>query len=438
MNVDITVTGYGQGAIQDILGLEAYAKPGSFTSHNVTFGITATFQVTGSTWTRLRPLLEDLVSRRIPAVDATGTPLFSGKTQPMISYTMDWVPGDRPRVHRVGTLPLSIAVPADLTLYGTNLLAGTAATSIVQSWSAVYSYGFPGTPTYSAPRNALKFTSQTKGRVGNKISYSIKPEGSASVTTTMNAEGDVHIEIVPATGASDSAAIAAQVVANPLAFTFVDCVNLLAPDTAPIAPTATQIGGFGPSPGGLTPSSSGLIGRVYLLGGDGGGLAQLDVLPAGVTDPSNRLTLVATKAGNQQNFITFTLLVGQAGNSVTVTGTNIVVSRILPNPTITAVEAAIDGNAAASALVTASTVGVGATTLSGVSKSWLHSGGGETPTVQIAGAVASVVSQTDTQMVVRTTNGALVTAGAVAGEEATVQVQMNYGLVTAPIGALAA
>ena len=437
MNANITVVGYGQGAIQDILGLEAYAKPGSFTSQNVTFGVTATFQVTGSTWTRLRPLLEDLAARRIPAVDSTGTPLFTGKTQPMLSYSMDWIPGDRPRVHRVGVLPLSIAVPANLTLYGTNLLAGVAATSVIQSWSAVYSFGFPGTQTYATPRNAVLFTSVQKGRAGNKISYSIKAaSGAGSVTTTMNGDNDVHIEVVPAAGASDAAAIAAQVTGDALASTFVTCTNLLAPGTAPIAPTATQLAGFGPSPGGLTPSSSGLVDRVYLTGGDGGGLAQLDVLVSGSADPTNRLSLVATTAGNQQNFITFTLLVGQVGNSVTVTGTNIVVSRIAATPTIAAVQGALAGSAPASALVTATAVGAG--NLAGVTKSWLHSGSGETPVVQIAGAVATVVSQSDTQLVVSTTNPALVAAGATAGQEATVQVQMNYGLVTAPIGVLAA
>lgn len=433
-NVLITVTSYGNAALQDLLGLEAYARPGTWVSQSFSFGTTASFEVTGSTWTRLRPLLSILSQKRIPAMDPLGVPLSTGKMQPAITYSMDWVPGDRPRIHQVESVPISLAVPAPITLRGTNLLGGLAATSTLQAWSSAYTYGFPGTRTYTPPVDALRFTAVAKGPGGNLVSYAIKQDtGAGSVTVTIDGDGGAHIEIVPAAGASTSTAIAAQVAGSVPASRWISATVLSAGQ--PIAPTLTGVGGQGPSPGGLTPSSSGLTDRVYLSGGDGGGLAFLDIpVVAGVE--ANRLRVTSQKAGNQNNLITLTLVASSGAPGVTVSGNDITVAFAAATRTLANLVADINGSAPAAALVVASAVGAGS--LGSVSKSWLNCGGGETPVATIGGAVSVVTAQTDTSMVLTTTNGALVAAGVLAGEEANVQIQMNYGLVATSVGIISA
>jgi hypothetical protein len=432
-NARITVIPYCQSAIQDLLGLEAMAKPQMWSSSNFAFGVPVTFEVSGAVWTRLRYQLNALAQRRIPAMSPAGVPLNTGKTQPALTYSMEWVPGDRPRVHQVEGVPLSLAAPANLTLRGTNLLAGVAASKIIQTWSPNFTFGYPGTRTYVPAVDALRLDAVAKGPSGNLIGFSIEPaSGAGSVATTFNGDGQIYIKITPASGASNSTAIAAQVNGDPVASLFVTATALVA--SSPIAPTKSMIGGNGPSPGGLTPSQSGQIDRWYLEGGDGGGLAVLDV-PVTAGSLVNRLRLTSNKAGNDQNLITLTLVMnGVAG--VAVSGTNITVTRAGATETLANLVAAINGNVAAAALVTASAIGAGS--LGAMPKTWLYGGGGEPPVATVGGAVASIVSQTDTAMVIGTTNGALVAAGVAAGEEANVQIQMNYGLVTASIGVVAA
>ena len=122
-NVAITVTAYGNVVLSDLLGIEAYARPGSWISQSFSFGSVITFEVTGSVWSRLRPQLNSLANRRIPALDSNGLPLTTGKTMPAISYAMDWVPGDRPRIGRVAinTTLVDLSSGSTLTVTGTAL-----------------------------------------------------------------------------------------------------------------------------------------------------------------------------------------------------------------------------------------------------------------------------------------------------------------------------
>ncbi|NDC15132.1 MAG: hypothetical protein EBZ76_08140, partial [Synechococcaceae bacterium WB9_2_170] len=46
-NVAITVTAYGNSVLNDILGIEAYAKPGTWVSQSFSFGSVVTLVVTG-------------------------------------------------------------------------------------------------------------------------------------------------------------------------------------------------------------------------------------------------------------------------------------------------------------------------------------------------------------------------------------------------------
>jgi hypothetical protein len=560
-NVAITVTAYGNSVLNDLLGIEAYAKPGTWVSQSFSFGTTVTFEVPGNVWTRLRPLLSSLANRRIPALDSNGLPLASGKTMPALTYTMDWIPGDRPRIHRaligvaggsaavaatgrieavaggvltdgetftlsdgvntpttfefddnasvtpgnvaivfaapdtadivagaiatavngvVGTLDvtaavtgsvvtltnavagaagnvniinntvmditgmsggadastttsLSLASPGNITLAGTNLLAGVAASLTLQSWSAAYSYGNPGTRTFTQAVDALRITALAKGPVGNKIAVTIKaPALSGSVTSTLGDDGDIHIVVTPVTGAATATAIAAQI-NNVLAPSSVWVVATALVGSALISPTST-VSVNGISPGGLTASNSGQIGKVYLSGGDGGGLSRLDVpVVAGVQ--TNRLVLVSRRAGNNQNLITLRITVSSGvGTVATLSGSDITVACNGATETLANIETAI--NNLANGPVIASAVGSGS--LGALAKTWLHSGGGEAPAATVAGAPATVVSQSDSQMVLSVTSGALSTAGATVGQIGVVQLQMNYGLVNTDIGPLVA
>lgn len=563
-NAIITVTAYGNSAMSDLLGIEAYAKPGTWVSQNFSFGVTVSFQVTGGVWSRLRPQLNAMANRRIPAMDSNGVLLGTGKTQPALSYSMEWVPGDRPRIHRAligvaggtaavaatgriesvesdaltdgetfilndGVNPaitfefdddgsvvptptlvpinfvpaqsaatvatniaaaingvgatlaitaavsstvvnltndtagvagnvniinntvmdvvgmaggaaaatatnLSIAAPGDITLVGTNLLAGTRAASVLQTWSAAYSYGNPGTRTFTPAVDALRLEAAVTGPFGNKFCYTIEAaSGAGSVTTRLLDNDDIHVIVVPAAGLSNSTAIAAQIAADPLAGNLITATALV-PNSA-ISPTSTrQLPGV--SPGGVTPSSAGQVNRVYLEGGDGGGLGVL-MVPVVAGDLTNLLILESTRAGNDRNLITLTITINSgAPIATTVSGNNITVALQGATDTLANIATSINGTAAARALVEAQVQGAGS--LGALAKSWLYGGGGEPAVATVAGAVATIRAQSDGQMVVRTTNGALVAAAAAVGELATVQVQMNYGLVAADIGALVA
>ena len=561
-NVLVNVTAFGQTALQDLLGIEAAAKPGTWISQSLSFGVVASFEIPGSVWTRLRPQLNALANTRVPAMDSAGVGLGTGKTQPALIYSMEWVPGDRPRIHRTGTntvvpaiaatgqitavsgaalvngttftlddgdsaptvfefnsgggvgaghvpvaftaldtvatvalaiqaaingvggslsitaatpvgavialtndvagaagntssantsactvsdmaggvdtvttAQLSVSHPSDVTVYGTNLLGGYAASSTLQTWSGSYSYAMPGTRSFTRAVDALKIVANAKGPIGNKIAYSIEKEsGGGSVAVTMGADGEVYIKVTPAASSSNSTAIAAQINGAPAAAEFVTATALVA--SSRISPTTSpQLPGV--TPGGLTASSSGQITKVYLTGGDGGGVAILDVCStAGVV--TNRLRLTAVTGGNDRNQITMTLTLGTSNAISVVDRYNIVVSRAASTVSIATLVSVINGHAPARALVVASAVGTDSNLIAAFSKTWLYGGGGETPVATLAGAATSITSQSDTQMVLHTTAGALAAVSATAGQMADVQIQMNYGLVASNLGVLAA
>src|ERR1044071_7878125 len=120
----ITVTSNGNSTIQDLLGIEANSIP-QWVSQNFGRGLTTTFTVSGGVWDRIRPLLNKASNRRIIAVDSSGVPLGTGKKMPLLTYTADLIPGSRPMIHQLEGVPVSLAAPADITVQGTGLLAGT-------------------------------------------------------------------------------------------------------------------------------------------------------------------------------------------------------------------------------------------------------------------------------------------------------------------------
>lgn len=433
-NVAITVTANGNSVLNDLLGIEAYAKPGTWVSQSFSFGTVVTFEVPGNVWTRLRPQLNALANRRIPALDTAGLPLASGKTMPALSYSMDWIPGDRPRVGsvRINTTLVDLSSGSTLTVAGTNLLSGTAASLTLQTWSAAYSYGNPGTRTFTRAVDALRIDSKIKGPLGNKIAVSVeKPAASSDVAVTMGADGEIYIKVTPVTDFSTSTAIEALINGSSAANVWVLATALVA--GALISPTST-VSVNGISPGGLTASNAGQVGKVYLSGGDGGGLARLDV-PVVAGAPANRLVLVSNTAGNQQNLITLTITVNSGvATAATISGNDITVACEFATETLTNIRDAI--NTAVGEPVLASFVGSGASSLGALAKTWLYGGGGETPVATVGGKAAVITAQSDTAMTITVSSAALAVSPAVsAGDQLALQLQMNYGLVAAPLGA---
>ena len=437
--IRVTITAYAQGSIADDLGLEPQATGASWVSSPTGFGLTTTFVVTGATWTRLRPKLAQLSLRRIPAYNtSTGVPLGKGKTMPYMTYTVEWVPAGRPRIHQIEGGPLSLAAPANVTLRGTGFLGSTNAYAIIQQATTGYIDRLPGTRTVPRTVEVFRVTSVLAGPIGNRVSLTISPASGAGAVfvtpDTSTDEGGVNIRVVPAAGASNTTAIAAQINGDAVASTFITATATV----ASIALSPTIVNPLtGPVGGGNREMASVAVlkDKLRLSQGDGSAPASASFfVTAGAY--ANRLRVVSARAGNDRNIISLTVNMAQGSNTVVVTGTDIVVNRTGATETIANLVTAINGSAQAAALVTASAVGAGS--LGAQDKTWLEGGAGEPVIATIAGAPARVVSQTDTAIVLAVTNPDLVAAGVSVGEIAVIQLLMHYGLATATMGAVAA
>lgn len=413
----VTISTNGGVVLQDFLALEAYQPDALFTSVGADASQSITFVVAGTAWTQLRRELIKLSSRRIPIAGTTNT-------MPALTYTVSDYPGGRPRLALVsGTVGVGAGDSATqtMTLYGENLIAGVAASATVYTQTALPTYALPGTRSFSLPQAVLSVTALAKGPIGNKIAFKISAaSGAGSVTTTYTQDGEMLITVVPAAGSSDSTSIAAQINGDAVASLFVVAVALVA--SAPMGPTGAGSVGVGASGAGGVPV-------VQLEGGDGAGIAVLDV-PVTAGSLANRLRLTAVASGNQANMVTLTINASAGSNSVSVSGNDITVNRTAATAIGTLVTA-INANASARALVVASSVGSG--NLGTTAKTYLYGGSAETPVVKVGGAAASVTSHSDTQMALSFTKAALVTAGATAAEQAEITVGMNYGLLTAQV-----
>jgi hypothetical protein len=435
----ITLTSNGVVTVQDFLGLQAYLPEALFTSQGAKFGSTVVFDVPSTAWDNVRRVLSNLAQRRIPALDSLGVPLGTGKNMPLLTYQAEEIPGDRPRIHRVetpdnggGVVSVSLGGAAQrILLFGENLISGLQAQTVLQRVSAQPIYAYPGTQSFPDPVNGLLVKSVRKGPEGNLISLIIlAAAASSSVLTRILGDGSVEVTVTPLAGSSTSTAIAALVNGNTLASVFLSLTDLV-PGT-PIGPTASPQYGIGPS-------LSNLNKALFLEGGDGGGLAHLDIPSVGYTGFSSGtgfLRITAVKAGNDQNLIAVILNTSQGSNSVSVSGTTITVNRTEANPTMANVNTAINGNASAAALVASSVIG-SAGTLAGFAKTWLYGGAGETPVAKVAGAAASVTAHSDTEIDLSVTGAAVTAAGALATDDALIQIQHNYKLLAARIAVIA-
>lgn len=436
-NIRVTVTAYAPGGIQDELGIEAGAYEARWISSDVTPAATAVFVIPGSVWSRIRPKLNKLAQRRIPAYNlTTGVPLGAGRTMPLLTYTADWVPQGRPRVHQIEGAPLSLASPANLTLRGTGFLGATYATASI--WQTITGYArntVAGVRSVPRTVEVFRITSLIPGPAGNNIAVRIRqPASTGAVAFTRESDGTYMVTVTPLTGASNTTAIAAQINGDAVASLWVSATAVVA--SIALSPTLSASGtGTLASSRTNAPSGDPRRDAMRLTGGDGSAQARLSLV---VSSPSyaNRLYLLANKAGNDGNLITITLNMSQGSNTVSVSGNDITVNRTGATETLANLVTAINGNASAAALVTASAIGSGS--LGATAKTWLHSGAGEAVTVTVAGATARVVSQTDTALVIATTNANLVAAGVATGEIAVIQLSMHFGSIGVTLGAVTA
>lgn len=420
MKKRVTVVCNGEVALQDFLGLEALSPDAQFVSAKGSFGTTVSFNVAGTTWTTLRRQLIDLSQKRIPALDANGVVTNTGNTMPLLTYSVQDLPGGRPRLHQVeGGLNVGGAGAATqtITLRGENFISGTQAELLIEDAKAAYLGVMPGTASYQTRRAVLRLVAVAKGPRGNKIRMTIEPSAAgSSVVVTPAPDGDVTITVTPINGSSTSTAIAALINGDAVASTLVTATALVASVVLP--PTGQGAVGLGASAAGGKP-------YLYLTGGDGGGLATQELLVA--NSLANSLRIVADKAGVDGNLITISILGGQGADAVSVSGNDISVTRIAGTTAIGTLASAINANATAAALVTATAVGSGS--LGTVAKRWLYGGSAETPSVKIGGAPAVIKDQSDIAMTIEVLKADLITAGVAGGEEAVISLLTNYSVV---------
>ncbi len=384
----VTIVANGDVAIQDTSGLEAYNQSAQFLGAGVKGGSSVTFKVGEGQWDRIRPQLVELSQRRIPQ------PSAPGKTWPLMTYQVDFLPGSRPSIDQVeGTLSVGGGAQT-VTLRGTNFVGGTKAEYTILAGTT----------------RSLRFVAVMKGPAGENVTINLaKASGAGSVTTIIGKDGAVVINVIPAAGGPGANAIAAQIAASTPAATFVVATG----------------GGTG---------VVGVFNGIKMTGGDGNGHARI-MVPS--VPKTGWLHLVATKTGNDQNLITLTINAGAVGNTVVVTGTNIVVNRTSATPQITAVRDAIiadSGVGGAASLVIATLVGTDGT-LAGTTKTYANGGSGETPAITIGGGACTIVSVADTAIVLSVTGAQLTTAGVANGEQAVIVMRGNYGLVSAQLSA---
>ncbi len=412
---ELTVTSVGPWALKDIPGLPFNAA--NFQDLFVVGGSTAAgtvvYRVNDQQWASIRPQLAALAQRRQPVSGSTT------RTQPLLTYTLSRVPGGRPQLTQIeGSADVGpgALVSQTLVLRGTGFIAGVAATyTFYHVESRTTGVPTTGDVTYSAPLAVLRIDAVEKGPIGNLITLRILPAGSASVVVTPGIAGAVHIDVTPATGFSNATAIAAQLVASTEASAYVTPTALVV--NGPVAPT-------GSIPVGLVGASlSGLGVGQALGGGDGGGIAHLDLLVS-ATSVTNRLRIRADKPGVQGNNITITINANIGADSVVVTGNDIVVNLTAAVDTMANIKVLLDGSAAAAALVSCTVVGAGS--LGATAKTWFYGGAGETPTATVAGASASIRDLTDSSMSLVVTAAALVAASAALAEQAIVNVNLDY------------
>jgi len=411
--LDLTLIGYGNFSVADEIALETMAPEAQFRGQTLDQDINSVVvRMTEASWDRIRPRVRDMSQRRIPAVDANGAAV-PNVTRPAMEYSVVPVPARLPRLTQIEpTAPVSLVTDGVLTLRGVNLLGGMPAEYDVITQSGNTLPGMTGQRRFARGVRVLHLQAVPLGPVGNRIGVRFAAaSGAGSVSVKMKRDGEILIDVVPASGSDDATSVAAQIAASAAAL-FVTATAIVG--SAKVPPTNQD----------QSPLSAVQVIRqpyAMLHGGDGGGVAEVNFLVSG-TDPTNRLRIVAQKAGTPSNGIRVKLVMDQGSNSVSVSGKTITVNRTGSTETIANLVTAINGNASAAALVAASAVGSGSLD---DCDAYLYGGSGEEPVATVGGASAAITGHTDSAMVLSVTAAALGTAGVANLEDAVIQVVMG-------------
>lgn len=386
----ISLTAFGSTAIQDVLGLEAPNLYNQFVSQSPSEGQSMSFDVSDGQWERIRPQLDQLAGMRLPLVVSGIT---TGRTRPVLIYTVDPTPGSRPRIIGVDTATISLA-GGDQTknILGTGLIPGLAAKAVIGTGNG-----------------QLTFTAARKGPNGNLITINILAAlGGGSVSVVFGQDGVTVINVVPAAGGTSATAIRAQMNAAPLCALFV----------------TTAHGGTGANLVG--PTSNIKLGADATYGGSGCGTAWVDLACASAV---SKLRVEAKLPGNLGNNISVTILAAVGLGSVVVTGTNIVVTPAAAGIHSDDIRDQINAEPTAAVLVVASIAGA-ASVVPVTGQTFLCGGSGETPTVLIGGLrPKSLTSYSDTAIVCVVSGADYAAAGFVAGDAGMINLLTNYGTV---------
>ncbi len=384
----VTVTAYGSFSFSDFLGLEAQnvARGVPFISQNFVSGDVKTFDVTESQWNRLLPVLEKLSQRYALVLDPS-TGLSTNKYRAVMTYSVETIPGNRARVFGSnGSISLASATNA-VKIYGENLIRGYAAAGSTGSGTA-----------------KINFAAARKGPEGNNIVINIKAayaSGTVTTTTSQDMNGfKVVIDVVPASGSSNSNAIASQMNSS--------------------APCAFYVTATGNGTGAVNPVSG-----ITLSGGEGAATAHLVL----TNSFSERLIVQARKPGVSGSQISLVLSAASGGGSVSVSGNKITVVPAAASNTVTAVVSQINGNTAAAALVVAS--GTGTHAPGTLVQTYLHGGSGEDVVVKGGNVTGKITAHTDTEIDV-TVDGTAVT-NLVNGDQGLVNIVTGYGNLLVPV-----
>lgn len=398
--IELTITAFANIAISDELGLEAAAPDAAFRGDGINAGETHIYNLTTSTWDRVRPRAKALEQKRVPAIDASGA-VIPGATMPAATWSIVPTPSRNPRIHQIEEAPpVSLGSDSVLTVRGTGLLNGTSAIYEVLSQSGDVNPGFTGVRRFNAAQKVLRLTAVDVGPIGNLIGIRIlPPSGGGAVSVEMLPDGVVKITVMPAAAGPTATAVASQINGSAAA-AFITATALIG--SARVPPTQLGLVGVPQAPQVTSPTHK------PMYNGDGGGVARLDVLVSG-TDPTNRLRLLARRGGNGGNRIALILRMSQGANTVSVASNVITVNRTGATETLANLASAINGNASASALVAASAIGSGS--LGALTQRFLYGGGGSDFSATLGGAPVTITQHDDTTMVLQVSAAALVTAG---------------------------
>jgi hypothetical protein len=379
----ITITAYAGFNIQDIEGFDLQV-PGTTNSMSYKAGDVKSITVTERAYdARIQPQLDTLSMDRVRLVESN-VPVK--RTGPVMTYTLENLPDQRPLIDRVIGSPLDLSAPAGVTIVGRNLIPGLKANASV------------GTGT-----GLLTVTAVRKGPQGNRVSVVILPgSASPSVAWAVDMDGRVVISVTP-TVAQRADLIAAQINGNAFAAMFLSATS----------------GGTGKV----------LTQTLKLTGGAGSGMAWL-VVPASAT---SWLLIEATKPGNDANGISVKILADTGAGAVTVSGNAITVTPAAGETGAAELATLINGTAAARALVKCTATGTTDIVPGTVGQSYLYGGSGEPTVVTIGGAVAAVTTHTDTSLVLAVTNALLAAAGVVATDHVTISLKLGGRTLSAQI-----